>query len=232
MLVRTGMILSACLNGFDHLKGVFWSRCQNGFEQEMFAEWSKKKDSWKRSVCQLCNRLRRTRQWKAYYTLTRTDRKLWKTEREIWWKENTTIFALPQVLKRPSGLAFSSHRFTMTQEGGNNTHFPSFCFPRDMFFFYILSSFLSSIFCLLLLWVASHSLTHNEQEDTLSPERKTQGEHWKKRTGRKKMRTERMREGKTHSHWTSIIFRIPQMLNGLKRSRERESDVWVAKLDV
>lgn len=87
MLVRTGMILSACLNGFDHLKGVFWSRCQNGFEQEMFAEWSKKKDSWKQSVCQLCNRLRRTRQWKAYDILTRTDGKLWKTEREIWWKE-------------------------------------------------------------------------------------------------------------------------------------------------
>ncbi len=42
------------------------------------------------------------------------------------------------------------------------------------------------------------------------------------------MRTERMREGKTHSHWTSFIFCIPQMLNGLKRSREREreSDVW------
>ncbi len=46
------------------------------------------------------------------------------------------------------------------------------------------------------------------------------------------MRTERMREGKTHSHWTSFIFRIPQMLNGLKRNRARESDVWVAKLDV
>lgn len=87
-------------------------------------------------------------------------------------KKRTTIFALPQAMKRQSGLAFSSHRFTMTQEGGNNTHFPSFCFPRDMFFFYILSSFLSSIFCLLLLWVASLSLMHNEQEDTLLPEQK------------------------------------------------------------
>lgn len=175
MLVRTGTILSACLNCFDHLKDVFWSRCQNGFEKEMFAEWSKKKNSWKRTVCQLCNRLRRTRQWKAFDTPTPNGRKTVENrERNL--VKRTTIFALPLVLKRPSGLAFSSHRFTITQEGGNNTHFPSFCFLRDMFFFYILSSFLSSIFCLLLLWVASLSLAHNEQEDTLSPERKTQGE--------------------------------------------------------
>lgn len=31
-----------------------------------------------------------------------------------------------------------------------------------------------------------------------------------------------MRVEKTDSHWPAFIFRIPQMLNGLKRSRERE----------
>lgn len=34
-----------------------------------------------------------------------------------------------------------------------------------------------------------------------------------------------MRVEKTDSHWPAFIFRIPQMLNGLKRSRERESQM-------
>lgn len=121
-------------------------------------------------------------------------------------KKRTTIFALPQALKRQSGLAFSSHRFTMTQEGGNNTHFPSFCFPRDMFFFYILSSFLSSIFCLLLLWVASLSLIHNEQEDTLLPERKNTRRALKKKENREEENEDRKNEGGNDAFSLDVLY--------------------------
>lgn len=163
MLVWTGTIWSACLNCFERLKVYFETVARMDLKRKCLT-----------SDPTLEGNINYVINWgelndeRGYDTPTWMDEKLREKFGE---KKRTTIFALPQALKRQSGLAFSSHRFTMTQEGGNNTHFPSFCFPRDMFFFYILSC-LSSIFCLLLLWVASLSLLHNEQEDTLLPERK------------------------------------------------------------
>lgn len=164
-------------------KGVFWNRCQDGFEKEMFEEWSKKRNSWSVGNINYVIDWGKLNNERGYDTPTWMEN-CGKLREKFGEKKRTTIFALPQALKRQSGLAFSSHRFTMTQERGNNTHFPSFCFPRDMFFFYILSSFLSSIFCLLLLWVASLSLIHNEQEGTLLPERKNTRQTLKKKENR------------------------------------------------
>lgn len=208
------MVLSACLNCFDHLKVHF----ERGAKMDLKRKCLKCDPNLKRNG----RNVNYVIDWaefqneRASDTYSGMDETLEKWDRTL--VKSTTLFALPQALKRPSGLAFSSHRFTKTQEGGNNTHFPSFCFPRDMFFFYILSSFLSFIFCLLLLWVASLSLIHNEQEDTLSPERKTQDEREKKKD-REEENEDRKNEGGWKANWTSFIFLMLQMLNGLKRRR-------------
>lgn len=169
----TGTILSACLNCFEHLKVYFEKGAKMDLKRKCLKSDPKRK-TLEMSVLQTTESTS-TMKGDMIPQLEWT-KNCGKLREKFGEKKRTTIFALPQAMKRQSGLAFSSHRFTMTQEGGNNTHFPSFCFPRDMFFFYILSSFLSSIFSLLLLWVASLSLMHKEQEDTLLPEQKTQDE--------------------------------------------------------
>jgi len=135
------MISTACLNCFAHLKVYFEIGAKMDFQKETLLK------------CQLCNQSTEAKSTMKGDMIPQLEwtKNFGKLREKFGEKERTTIFALPQSMKRQSGLAFSSHRFTMTQEGGNNTHFPSFCFLRDMLFFYILSSFLSSIFCLLLL---------------------------------------------------------------------------------